>query len=132
MEVIRTEAARIERELASIDAEERALSAEASADTVDNRKGALSWLRSVVVQWEMMTIPAKRAALAAMIEGIKIGPEGIAIEWSDAATMAVRYAERRLPDPATIDDAADDPRRPARPMIEESAEHGRALPQGDA
>ncbi len=116
MEVIRGKAAEIERELARMEAEERALAAEASADTVDNRQGALSWVRSVAARWQEMPIPARRACLAAMIEGIKIGPEGIAIEWSDAATMAVRHAERRLPDPANVPD--EDPARPA-PMLTE-------------
>ena len=51
MDVIRAEAARIERELAAIDAEERALSAEASADTVANRSGALAWVRAIGTQW---------------------------------------------------------------------------------
>ncbi|MDI1437512.1 recombinase family protein [Polyangium sorediatum] len=132
MDVIRAEAARIERDLAAIDAEERALSAEASADTVENRNGALSWLRSIVAQWGSMAVPARRGALGAMLDGIKIGPEGIAIEWSDAATMAVRYAEGRLPDPTTLDQASDDPRRPARPMLPGGAEHAPALPPGDA
>nr|WP_275939362.1 recombinase family protein [Polyangium spumosum] len=130
MDVIRAEAARIERELAAIDAEERALSAEASADTVANRQGALGWLRAIGEQWPSMGVPARRAALAALIEGITIGPEGIAVEWSDAATMAVRYAEGRLPDLATLGD--EDPRRPARPMLAGGAEHVRALPPGDA
>ncbi|MDI3292204.1 hypothetical protein, partial [Polyangium sp. 15x6] len=132
MEVIRAEAARIERELAAIDAEERALSAEASADTVENRKGALSWLRSIVAQWGTMGVPARRAALAMMLDGIRIGPEGIAVEWSDAATMAVRYAEGRLPEPATLDQTSDDPRRPARPMLPGGADHGATLPPEDA
>lgn len=117
MDVIRAEAARIERELAAINAEERALSAEASADTVDNRQGALAWLRSVAAQWETMPIPARRACLAAMVDGIKIGPEGIAVEWSDAATMAVRYAERRLPDPTATEATTDEPTRPERPLL---------------
>ncbi|MDI1436967.1 recombinase family protein, partial [Polyangium sorediatum] len=112
MDVIRTEAARIERELAAIDAEERALSAEASADTVANREGALAWLRAIGAQWPSMRVPARRGALAAMLERIKIGPEGIEVEWSDAATMAVRYAEGRLPALETLGD--EDPRRPAR------------------
>jgi DNA invertase Pin-like site-specific DNA recombinase len=128
MDVIKAEAARIERELAAIDAEERALSAEASADTVENRQGALSWVRSVASQWESMPVPARRAALAVMIDGIKIGPEEIAVEWCDAATMAVRYAERRLPDPTTIGEAGEDPRRPARMALPHGEDQGRALP----
>lgn len=114
MDVIREKAAEIERDLAKMEAEEMALAAEASADTVDNRQGALSWVRSVAAQWQNMPIPARRACLAAMVDGIKIGPEGIAIHWSDAATMAVRYAERRLPEPANVPE--EDPARPA-PML---------------
>ena len=74
-----------------------------------------------------MPIPVRRAALALMLEGIKIGHQGIAIDWSDAARMSVRYAEGRLVDPSSL--ATEDTRRPARPLLLEGAEQAPALPE---
>jgi DNA invertase Pin-like site-specific DNA recombinase len=127
---IKAKARQIDQRLAEIDAEESEHAAEASADTVENRRRALAWVEMVAKTWDTLPPQARRAALAAMSESLTLSPDGPSFQWCDAAAMAVRHAEGKLP--AFNGEAIPQPPRPKRRAPgEKSAEGAPSLPPAD-
>ena len=92
------EVEKLDRELSDIDATEAEQSADATGDTIVSRRGALAFVNHVAEAWEGLTVPRRREALIALIEGITIAPkEGTRIVWRDVSTLAAAFERGALP-----------------------------------
>jgi hypothetical protein len=112
LELIDRQSKEIEGKLMALDAEERETVVEVSEDTAANRQGAREWVEKVAGAWDAMSAATRRAVIAAMLDRITVGKDGLDIKWADAAAMATRYAQGTLPD---LKGEADEPTRPRRP-----------------
>ena len=92
------EVEKLDRELSDIDATEAEQSADATGDTVASRRGALAFVTQVAEAWEGLSVPKRREAVIALVEGITIAPEdGPRIAWRDVSALAAAFERGALP-----------------------------------
>jgi DNA invertase Pin-like site-specific DNA recombinase len=92
------EVEKLDRELSDIDATEAEQSADATGDTVASRRGALAFVTLVAGAWEGLSVPKRREAVIALVEGITIAPEdGPRIVWRDVSALAAAFERGALP-----------------------------------
>lgn len=92
------EVEKLDRELSDIDATEAEQSADATGDTVASRRGALAVVTLVAEAWEGLTVPRRREAVIALVEGITIAPkDGPRIVCRDVSAVAAAFERGALP-----------------------------------
>ena len=100
------EVEKLDHELAEMDATEADYAAEASGDTVANRRGALAFVTQVAEAWEGLTVPKRRRAVMALVEKITVAPkEGPRIVWRDVAALAGAFERGAL---STLNEGSDE------------------------
>ena len=92
------EVEKLDQELSDIDATEAEQSADATGDTVASRRGAFAFVTLVAEAWDGLTVPKRREAVIALVEGITIAPEdGPRIVWRDVSALAAAFERGALP-----------------------------------
>ena len=100
------EVEKLDHELAEMDATEADYAAEASGDTVANRRGALVFVTLVAEAWEGLTVPKRRRAVMALVEKITVAPkEGPRIVWRDVTALAGAFERGAL---STLDEGSEE------------------------